>query len=90
MVRQNSGSDPKAMGPWETDNQGRYAAEKRLVDPIFIIGLIPIIGLAYALLMIFFGLNSSSRSTGVPQQAIRSGFVGLVSQSFWITFLLLQ
>lgn len=72
------------MDPWETDEQGRYAGHMEVVDPIFMLGLIPILGVLYALVMIASGYDIAPSGTGVPQQAIRSGHIGLAAQTVWL------
>jgi len=74
----------REMSAWETDENDNYAGEMEVVDPIFVLGLIPVLGILYALVMIASGYNLTPSPTGVPQQAIRSGHIGLASQVIWL------
>ena len=77
----------RQMDPWETDEHEQYAGNMPVVDPIFVLGLIPLLGVLYALTMMFTGYTMGTSSTGVPQQAIRSGHIGLVAQAMWVIVL---
>lgn len=76
----------KNMDPWETDKSGEFAGGKSMVDPIFVIACVPILGALYALVMIASGMNikNDGDATGVGNQAIRSGHVGLIVQAGWL------
>lgn len=76
-------SKARQMDPWETDENGEYAGEMAVFDSLAILGFVPFIGVAYSLSQIFAGYEISGSGTGVSQQAIRAGHVGLVSQVIW-------
>lgn len=76
-------SKARQMDTWETDENGEYAGEMAVLDPIAVLGFIPFLGVLYSLVMLMYGLHTRS-GTGVPQQAARGGHVGLVSQVIWV------
>lgn len=91
MIDRDKRSKAKSMDPWETDEDGDYARCRAVVNPFLILmHLVPIYGLFTSFASVYSGHELGvTSSTGVPQQAIRTGDVGFLIQFFWIILFVL-
>ena len=71
----------ESMWAWETDEDGNYAANEPVVDPVLIgFGGFPIIGIASGIGSLFSARDIGQTWTGIGQKAMRSAHITLVYQ----------